>query len=96
MATEREDLKPYVGRELTVAAWLWARAVASSNPMMRGAREELTHLDAMRESLAAVGAKPQVAVLETLYEDQHAENGGTAALKDGASSLRLVAAPERG
>ena len=32
MARERPDLKPYVGRELTVIAWLWARTVKSPNP----------------------------------------------------------------
>src|SRR5699024_9363723 len=32
MAKEREDLKPYVGQELTVIAWLWARTVKSPNP----------------------------------------------------------------
>ena len=32
MAKERPDLKPYVGRELTVIAWLWARTVKSPNP----------------------------------------------------------------
>ena len=32
MARERPDLKPYVGRELTVIAWLWARTVRSPNP----------------------------------------------------------------
>ncbi len=32
MAAERPDLKPYVGRELTVIAWLWARTVKSPNP----------------------------------------------------------------
>ena len=32
MAQERPDLKPYVGRELTVIAWLWARTVKSPNP----------------------------------------------------------------
>ena len=32
MATERPDLKPYVGQELTVIAWLWARTVKSPNP----------------------------------------------------------------
>ena len=36
MATEREDLKPYVGKELTVIAWLWARTVASPDPMLHG------------------------------------------------------------
>ena len=32
MAQERPDLKPYVGRKLTVVAWLWARTVKSPNP----------------------------------------------------------------
>jgi len=32
MARERPDLKPYVGRSLTVIAWLWARTVKSPNP----------------------------------------------------------------
>lgn len=36
MAKDRLDLKPYVGRELTVIAWLWARTVESSNPAYRG------------------------------------------------------------
>ena len=32
MASGRPDLAPYVGRELTVIAWLWARTVRSPNP----------------------------------------------------------------
>ena len=32
MAEERPDLKRYVGRKLTVIAWLWARTVRSPNP----------------------------------------------------------------
>ena len=32
MVQERPDLKPYVGRKLTVIAWLWARTVKSPNP----------------------------------------------------------------
>jgi len=32
MAGERPDLKTYVGRKLTVIAWLWARTVKSPNP----------------------------------------------------------------
>jgi putative DNA methylase len=32
MAAERPDLRPYVGRKLTVIAWLWARTVKSPNP----------------------------------------------------------------
>jgi putative DNA methylase len=32
IAKERPDLKPLVGRKLTVIAWLWARTVKSPNP----------------------------------------------------------------
>lgn len=32
MAEERPDLRPLVGRKLTVIAWLWARTVKSPNP----------------------------------------------------------------
>ena len=32
MAQARPDFKPYVGKELTVIAWLWARTVKSPNP----------------------------------------------------------------
>src|SRR5262249_20825678 len=35
MAQERSDLKPLVGRKLTVIAWLWARTVKSPNPAFR-------------------------------------------------------------
>jgi putative DNA methylase len=32
MASERTDLRPHVGRKLTVIAWIWARTVKSPNP----------------------------------------------------------------
>src|SRR6056297_1719687 len=32
MVAERPDLAPYLGRELTVIAWIWARTVKSPNP----------------------------------------------------------------
>jgi len=32
MAKDRKDLKPYINKELTVIAWLWARTVKSPNP----------------------------------------------------------------
>jgi len=35
LAQERKDLKPLVGRKLTVIAWLWARTVKSPNPAFR-------------------------------------------------------------
>lgn len=36
MAEERPDLSDYVGQELTVIAWLWARTVPSPDPAMNG------------------------------------------------------------
>lgn len=36
MAKDRPDLKGYVGEELTVIAWLWARTVASPDPALKG------------------------------------------------------------
>jgi len=32
LVKERPDLKPYLGQQLTVIAWLWARTVKSPNP----------------------------------------------------------------
>ncbi len=37
MAKDRTDLKPLIGQELTVIAWLWARTVPSPDPAARGA-----------------------------------------------------------
>jgi putative DNA methylase len=42
MAQERPDLKPLVGRKLTVIAWLWARTVKSPNPAFRQVDVPLT------------------------------------------------------
>ncbi len=36
MAAERPDLKQYVGEELTVIAWIWARTVLSPSPLYQG------------------------------------------------------------
>ncbi|MEX2120793.1 MAG: DUF1156 domain-containing protein [Pirellulales bacterium] len=41
MAQDRPDLLPYVGQQLTVIAWLWARTVASPNPVANGAHVPL-------------------------------------------------------
>ncbi len=41
IADKRDDLQPYVGKGLTVIAWLWARTVASPDPLMRGAHVPL-------------------------------------------------------
>jgi putative DNA methylase len=36
LAQGREDLKDYIGQDLTIIAWLWARTVESPNPAFRG------------------------------------------------------------
>ncbi len=41
MAEEHPHLKPYVGQELPVIAWIWARTVPSPNPAARGAHVPL-------------------------------------------------------
>ncbi|MCC6750892.1 MAG: DUF1156 domain-containing protein [Deltaproteobacteria bacterium] len=41
MAKSRSDLEPYVGKKLTVIAWLWARTVTSPNPACKGAHVPL-------------------------------------------------------
>jgi putative DNA methylase len=41
MAEDRPDLKPYVGQELTVIAWLWVRTVPSPNPAVGNAHVPL-------------------------------------------------------
>ena len=41
MAKERPDLKPLVGRRLTIIAWLWARTVNSPNPAFVGVKVPL-------------------------------------------------------
>ena len=50
MTSERPDLKSYVGRELTVIAWLWARTVKSPNPAFR-------HVDVPLASTFTLSAK---------------------------------------
>lgn len=42
MVRERPDLKPYLNRELTVVAWIWARTVKSPNPAFREVDVPLT------------------------------------------------------
>ncbi len=43
MTRGREDLQPYVGKELTVIAWLWARTVKSPNPAFSHVDVPLVH-----------------------------------------------------
>jgi len=51
MAVDRSDLKPYVGRSLTVIAWLWARTVKSPNPAF-------AHVDVPLASTFMLSTKP--------------------------------------
>ncbi|MEW6037043.1 MAG: DUF1156 domain-containing protein [Pseudomonadota bacterium] len=51
MAEDRPDLKPYVGRKLTVIAWLWARTVKSPNPAF-------AHVDVPLASTFMLSTKP--------------------------------------
>jgi hypothetical protein len=60
-----------------------------------GAREALRYLDAMRELVAAVGATPQVAIIEGLYEAERAASGGQPAATSAALALEEPPPPER-
>ncbi|MCG3156464.1 MAG: hypothetical protein DKINENOH_03088 [bacterium] len=51
MAKERQDLKPLVGKKLTVIAWLWARTVKSPNPAF-------AHVDVPLASTFMLSTKP--------------------------------------
>ncbi|MCL4784605.1 MAG: DUF1156 domain-containing protein [Bryobacterales bacterium] len=63
MARERPDLKPLVGQELTVIAWLWARTVKSPNPAFR-------KVDVPLASSFMLGTKPgKEAWVEPVIED---------------------------
>ena len=60
-----------------------------------GAREALRYLDAMRELVAAIGATPQVAIIEGLYEAERAASGGQPAAAPAALALEEPPPPER-
>jgi putative DNA methylase len=63
MAKDRPDLKPYVGQQLTVIAWLWARTVKSPNPAF-------AHLDVPLASTFMLSTKAgKEAYVEPVIED---------------------------
>lgn len=63
MAKARPDLKPYVGRKLTVIAWLWARTVKSPNPAF-------AHVDVPLASTFMLSTKAgKEAYVEPVIED---------------------------
>ena len=65
MAKERADLKPLVGRKLTVIAWLWARTVKSPNPAF-------AQVDVPLVSTFMLGTKPG----KEAYVEPVIEGGG--------------------
>jgi len=65
MAKDRPDLKRYVGRKLTVIAWLWARTVKSPNPAF-------AHVDVPLASTFMLSTKPG----KEAYVEPVIENGG--------------------
>src|SRR5215467_8340914 len=63
MAQERPDLKPLVGKRLTVIAWLWARTVRSPNPAF-------AQIDVPLASTFMLSTKPgKQAYVEPIVED---------------------------
>ncbi len=63
MAADRPDLRPYVGRSLTVIAWLWARTVKSPNPAF-------AHVDVPLASTFMLSTKPgKEAYVQPVIED---------------------------
>jgi putative DNA methylase len=63
MAKSRPDLKPYVGRKLTVIAWVWARTVKSPNPAF-------AQVDVPLATSFTLGSKPgKEAWIEPVIED---------------------------
>ena len=63
-AAERRDLLPYVGKELTIIAWLWARTVKSPNPAFR-------HVDVPLASTFMLSTKPgKEAYVEPVVEGE--------------------------
>lgn len=65
MAKERPDLKPLVGKKLTVIAWLWARTVKSPNPAFN-------HVDVPLVSNFILGSKVgREAYVQPVVEGAH-------------------------
>ncbi len=65
MAQVRPDLRPYVGRKLTVIAWLWARTVRSPNPAF-------AHVEVPLAASFMLSAKPG----KEAYVEPVTEGGG--------------------
>lgn len=63
MAKERSDLKPLIGENLTVIAWIWARTVKSPNPAF-------SHVDVpLASTFVLAGKEGKSAYVEPVIED---------------------------
>ena len=64
MTAKRKDLNPYVGQELTVIAWLWARTVASPDPIMQG-----THVPLVNSFVLSSRQGKEAIVVPAVYRE---------------------------
>ncbi len=91
MAKGRPDLKPYIGRKLTVIAWLWARTVKSPNPAF-------AHVDVPLASTFMLSTKPgKEAYVETVifgqdlqdYQDENSRKNPVHPVKSSGYSFTV-------
>lgn len=99
MVAERPDLKPYLGEELTVIAWLWARTVKSPNPAFSDVDVPLASTFVL-SSKAGKQAYVQPIIENGSYrfavqlgEPDNAAVGGTAAGKRGGFFCLMSGSP---
>ena len=92
MGVERPDLKKYVGKNLTVIAWLWARTVKSPNPAF-------ADVDVPLASTFMLSTKPgKEAYVEPVIEDggyRFAVKVGKPKDVDGAKQVLDAQTPEQ-
>ncbi|HDT6089366.1 TPA: DUF1156 domain-containing protein [Raoultella ornithinolytica] len=87
MVTERPDLAPYLGEELTVIAWLWARTVKSPSPAF-------SHVDVPLASTFILSSKAgKEAYVEPVVQSDSfyfvvKQGKGSPELKDGTISRK--------
>ncbi len=89
MAGDRPDLKPHVGKELTVIAWLWARTVTSPDPMAREA-----HVPLSSSFMLSTKAGKQAWV--EIVHDETAKDGWRFVVKTGQLSKDIEAKKKLG
>ena len=89
MARDRLDLKPLVGQELTVIAWLWARTVKSPNPAF-------SHVDVPLASSFVLSSKQDQEAYLQLNVNGEGYNFSVKMGKSPASALEGTKAVGRG